>query len=101
MPLSEKAAMDKSIHSRDYSVFLSLLKNARVNAQVPQTELAERLGVTQVFVSKVERGERRLDLVETLWWCHSLGVSFSEFASTLESGVGHAAKDISRPRKKT
>ena len=93
--------MDKSIHSSDYAKFLSLLKSTRLDAQVPQTELAERLGVTQVFVSKVERGERRLDLVETLWWCQSLGVSFSEFASTLELGVGHAAKDISRPKIKT
>ena len=37
---------------------------ARKDAGVTQVELAERLGKPQQFVSKVEKGDRRLDLVE-------------------------------------
>jgi transcriptional regulator with XRE-family HTH domain len=38
-----------------------------------QAELAERLGKPQSYVSKVERGERIIDLVEIRWWCRELG----------------------------
>jgi len=41
-----------------------MLIDARKAAGLSQTELAERLGRVQTFVSKYERGERRLDLVE-------------------------------------
>lgn len=37
---------------------------ARENAGLSQTVLAERLGRPQSYVSKFERGERRLDVVE-------------------------------------
>ena len=39
---------------------------ARKAAGLTQTELAEQLGKPQSYVSKYERGERRLDVVEFL-----------------------------------
>ena len=39
-----------------------------------QTELAARLGNTQTFVSKCERGERRIDAVELVEFAEALGV---------------------------
>ena len=56
--------MDKSIYSRDYNVFLRHLRKAREQSGMTQTELGRRLNSTQSFVSKCERGERRLDIVE-------------------------------------
>ncbi|MGH9715631.1 MAG: helix-turn-helix domain-containing protein [Candidatus Acidiferrales bacterium] len=41
-----------------------LLAEARKAANLTQAELAERLNRPQSFVSKYERGERRLDVVE-------------------------------------
>lgn len=38
-----------------------------------QVELAERLGKSQSFVSKVERGERRLDVIEFCQVVEALG----------------------------
>ena len=84
--------MDKTIHSRDYAVFLMLLKRIRLEAHVPQTELAGRIDETQVFVSKCERGERRLDIIETARWCEALGLKLSEFASMLESQLDSSEK---------
>lgn len=37
-------------------------------------ELAQRLGNTQTFVSKCERGERRIDAVELVEFAEALGV---------------------------
>lgn len=42
----------------------TVLKSVRVEAGLKQTELAERLKCDQSFVSRYERGERRLDLIE-------------------------------------
>lgn len=93
--------MDKTIHSRDYAVFLALLKSIRVEANVPQTELAGRLEETQVFVSKCERGERRLDIIETVRWCESLGLKFSDFASMLESHLETASNGFPKAKEST
>lgn len=43
-----------------------LLVDARKSQRVSQAVLAEKLGRAQTFVSKYERGERRLDVVEFL-----------------------------------
>ncbi len=79
--------MQKSIHSRDYQAFQRLLREARERAGMSQEELAERLGETQSFVSKCERGERRLDVVETWRFCEALGVSFRGFAAKLDAAL--------------
>ena len=45
----------------------------RQEAGVTQVELGARLGNTQTFVSKFERGERRLDVTEFVDVCEALG----------------------------
>ena len=54
----------KSVFTRSYGLLLELLKKTRKKARVSQTELARRLGRPQPFVSYVERGERRIDVIE-------------------------------------
>jgi transcriptional regulator with XRE-family HTH domain len=76
--------MDKTIFSRDYEVFLRRLRDVRQNAGLTQVQLADRLGQTQSFVSKCERGERRLDLVEARAFCIAMGVSFPSFVAGFE-----------------
>ncbi len=80
--------MEKSTFSKDYLVFLQLLRDARIAAGVTQEQLAERIGNTQSFVSKCERGERRLDFVEVRAFCEAIGISFSKFARDFEQSVG-------------
>jgi len=67
--------MAQSTHNRRYQSLLELLKSWRAEAGLTQTEVGERLGNTQTFVSKVERGERRLDVVEFAEWCEALGMA--------------------------
>jgi len=76
--------MQKSIYTEDYDLFLKRLREAREAAGITQNEAAERMGTTQSFVSKCERGERRLDIVELRDWCRSLGFSFSQFAADFD-----------------
>lgn len=49
------------------------MASARNAAGITQVELAERLGKPQSFVSKVERGERRLDVIEFCQVAEALG----------------------------
>jgi transcriptional regulator with XRE-family HTH domain len=56
----------RSAFSRKHQSFLKLLVEARQNAGLTQVSLAKRLGRPQSFVSKYERGERRLDMIEFL-----------------------------------
>jgi transcriptional regulator with XRE-family HTH domain len=66
--------MAASTHHSDYQLLLDLLKETRHRSCVTQVELAARLGNTQTFISKVERGERRLDAVEFVEYLEALEV---------------------------
>lgn len=61
-----------------------LLREARDSAGLRQSDVAERLGHTQSYVSKYESGERRLDVLELRAVLNALGVSLSDFVQRLE-----------------
>lgn len=75
--------MRKSTHTPLYDAFRKRLVEMRGKAGLNQRELAKRLRVHHSFVSKVEVGDRRVDLVELFWICEALGVSAQETASAL------------------
>ena len=54
----------QSIYSSDYKTFLNRLRQARLAKGLTQVRVAKALGKPQSFVSKIERGERRLDPLE-------------------------------------
>lgn len=56
----------KSNFTARYEMLRGLLIEARENAALSQAELAARLNRPQSFVSKYERGERRIDVEEFL-----------------------------------
>lgn len=56
--------MSKSIYPKDYKEIINRLKQARINAGLSQQAVADKLGKPQSFVSKIESGERRLDVAE-------------------------------------
>ena len=79
--------MEKSIYSNDYARFLRQLRDTRKKAGMTQEQLAARLRQTQSFISKCERGERRLDIVEVRAICNALGVSFEGFVAIFEKSL--------------
>ena len=84
--------MEKSIYTKEYSLFLEQLRKAREEKGLTQTEVAERLGQTQSFVSKVERGERRLDIVELRAFCSALEVSLPQFVKQIDQRFSKASR---------
>jgi transcriptional regulator with XRE-family HTH domain len=76
--------MEKSISSRDYGIFLECLREARRKAELTQAELAEAIGETQSFVSKCERGERRIDIAELRVFCNVFEISLASFVKNFE-----------------
>lgn len=76
--------MAKSAFTRKHELFRQLLTEARQNAGLTQVALAKRLGRPQSFVSKFERGERRLDVVEFLEVARALNVSPGAIIADLE-----------------
>ena len=61
-----------------------LLRQVRNEAGLTQTDVAERVGQPQSFVSKYESGERRLDVLELRDVCSAVGVSLPDFIKRLE-----------------
>ncbi len=53
-----------------------------------QQALAERLDVPQSFISKIETGERRLDLLELRTVCQALEMPLKRFVQLLEEEIG-------------
>jgi transcriptional regulator with XRE-family HTH domain len=56
--------MPKSVFTPAYAAVLSRLTELRKQQGMSQVELARRLAKPQQFVSSIETGERRLDIVE-------------------------------------
>ena len=55
--------MVKAIFSKDHKYIVEQLKKARQEAGLDQAEVAKLLNKTQSHVSKVEAGQRRIDIV--------------------------------------
>jgi ribosome-binding protein aMBF1 (putative translation factor) len=79
--------MEKSIHSARYGVFLKVLREARERAGLTQVQLALKIGETQTFVSKCERGERRVDVIELRAFCNAFGLNLRQFVAALERAM--------------
>ncbi|MNH83270.1 helix-turn-helix protein [compost metagenome] len=56
--------MPKSIFTDAYAGMIEELVRARTEASLTQAELSARLGKPQPFISKIEGGVRRIDVIE-------------------------------------
>ncbi len=56
--------MDKAVYSSEYKLILEKLKKARLDADLKQSDVAQALQKPQSYISKIESGERRLDILE-------------------------------------
>lgn len=74
----------KSIHDSAYQVLVDCLRDARRKARITQVELAARLGTDQSYVSKYERAERRLDVIELRTLCRQFDISLIDFVNSFE-----------------
>ena len=66
--------MTRSLRTPRHQALMQVLVETRKSKGITQQELADRLNRPQSYVAKVETGERRLDVVEFIEWCHCTGV---------------------------
>lgn len=92
--------MPSSLHSHHYHIFRSLLIEAREKAGLTQVIIAEKLGKPQSFISKYERGERRLDFTEFMELADMLGIDVADFVSRYRSATSQtSSQDVRRLKK--
>lgn len=86
--------MEKSQHSSEYLAIVNKLAAMRKAAGLSQRALAARLSVVASWVSKVETGERRLDIVEFCWFCHACGREPSAVMEELSDVIDARFRDV-------
>lgn len=69
----------KSQFSSKYSRLLKTLREVRRAANFTQVEVAKHFRRHASFISKIESGERRIDVVELAEFCRLYGVSLAAF----------------------
>lgn len=60
-------------------MFGKYIKEIRESKGINQREIAEKMGVSQVFISYIERGERDVDLAFAFRLCDAVGTDMRDF----------------------
>ncbi len=79
--------MKKSLKTTEHLALLKTLYSLRVGAGLRQSDLAKLIDEPQSFVSKVEQGERRLDIIELRVIVKALGTSLEHFIKEFEKNI--------------
>lgn len=74
-----------------YQALIEALVKERKARRLTQTDVAVRMGTDQSQVSKFERHERRLDIVDFVRYCDALGVEAPEVLRELMRATGDMA----------
>ena len=56
--------MKKALYSREQKILVERLRQAREDAGLDQNQAAQKLGTTQSYISKLESGQRRIDVIQ-------------------------------------
>jgi len=74
----------KTLNKKEYKILLEQLYRLRLGSGLRQSDLADKLQVPQSFISKIESGERKIDLIELREICIALGSNLNEFINEFE-----------------
>ena len=84
-----------------------MLRDARERAGLTQVDVSSAIGKSQTFLSDVERGVRRLDVIELWEICQAMGVDLTGFVARLEAELAGRrsvrpgrARSSGRPRRR-
>jgi transcriptional regulator with XRE-family HTH domain len=56
--------MGSTIRTKEYAIFIERMKKARLESGLRQIEVAKAMKRPQSYISRVESGEYRLDILE-------------------------------------
>jgi len=74
-----------TLYKKENEVLIQLIREMRTAAGLTQAACAEALGKPQSYVSKIEGGSQRIDLLQLRDYCRICGVSLINFVKKLES----------------
>ncbi|WP_209983146.1 MULTISPECIES: helix-turn-helix domain-containing protein [Pseudomonas] len=83
--------MSKTIYRHEHDVLLLLLKRYRKEAGLTQVECSKALERPQSFMSDVETGSRRLDIIQLRDLCNVLGIDLQDLIRDFESCLKKSA----------
>lgn len=79
--------MAKSIHRQEYTALTELLRDIRKASSLTQVQVSEQLGRSQSFMSDVENGTRRLDIIELRDIALITGTTLAKVVADLEKRI--------------
>ena len=71
------------LERQKYEFFRSELKKARLSSGLFQKDLAKLLHRPQSYISKIESGERSIDVVEFINYCNAVGIDSAKFLKNI------------------
>jgi transcriptional regulator with XRE-family HTH domain len=77
----------KTLNKKEFKILLDQLYRLRLSSGLRQLDLAKKLKTPQSFISKIESGERRIDLIELREICIALGSNLKEFINEFEKAL--------------
>ncbi len=77
----------KTIHTKTYQQLCTSLVLHRKAAGLSQYELAKALGEPQSYIAKIERHERRVDVIELLYIAKVLNINLCDLIESLQSAL--------------
>jgi len=83
--------MPKTIFEGAHSALIEIMIGARKQSGLTQTELGERVGKDQTFISLIERSQRRVDVLEFIALARAMGRRPEELFATF---LAHAPDKI-------
>ena len=84
--------MAKTVFTGYHQQLVEILIDTRKKAGLKQSELAERLGKDQTFISLVERSQRRIDVLEFYAYARALGEEPVELFTRVIQGLPQKMK---------
>lgn len=79
--------MKKSLNSQEHKALIKTLYSLRIGAGLRQIDLANRIDEPQSFISKIEQGERRVDIIELKQIVEAMGATLEEFVLHFEKNI--------------
>jgi transcriptional regulator with XRE-family HTH domain len=74
MKITNNVKFRQSIHAKPYIAVRDFLKIKKKEEGLSNRKFAKRLNVIYSLISKIETGDRRLDVVEACKYCKALNV---------------------------
>ncbi|MFC1991859.1 helix-turn-helix domain-containing protein [Chloroflexota bacterium] len=72
-----------TIHDQRYIKLITELREVRKGKNITQEQLAVKLNKSQSYIAKIEKLERRLDVIELIDWLNAIGEGLEQFIKSI------------------